>query len=66
MEKEKNNYFSELKMASPLKSRSPNTKGFLEISRKKSQKQDRWNVMEDKIKAIRDENEQLKANLAIE
>lgn len=29
LEKEKNNYYSELRMTSPLKSRSPNSKVFL-------------------------------------
>lgn len=70
LEREKNGYYNELKSASPLKMRNTNRdapKSLLELSRKKSSaKGEKWNIMEEKLRSIRMENEKLKANLAIE
>jgi hypothetical protein len=53
-------------MASPLKVRPNNNNRENKSAQKKGNgKSERWSVMEEKLKAIRNENEQLKANLAI-
>lgn len=70
LEKEKNIYYTELKCVSPMKIQQSTErsmgKSLIQNSRKKvSNKGERWNLIEEKLKLIRQENEQLKANLEI-
>lgn len=51
-------------MASPLKPK-PSNREDKSAQKRGNGKSQRWSVMEEKLKAIRSENEQLKANLAI-
>jgi hypothetical protein len=51
-------------MTSPLKAKQSNWDS-KSPNKRNNGKSERWNVIEEKLKAIRNENEQLKANLAI-
>jgi hypothetical protein len=65
LEKEKNGVYQELKMTSPLKLKHSN-RDSKSAKKKPNEKSERWRVIEEKLKVIRSENEQLKVHLTID